>query len=71
MTNQIIEIARLKDSDKWLKVANSSDRDLRAAAYWLSNGFCGYIEVSNGGGTISRYIREKDFRKYAPESTPP
>jgi hypothetical protein len=64
MTMLIMEIARLKDSDMWIKVANPSERDLSMSAYWLSNGFCEYVEVSNGGGTISRFIRKTDFRKY-------
>lgn len=69
LTDHIVEICRLKDSDRWLKVANPSDRDLQASVYWLSNGFCEYVEIANGGGTISRFIRKEDFRKHVPEST--
>lgn len=66
--SRIIEICRLKDSPEWFRVANPTDRDLKQAAYWLSNSFCEYLEYSsNGGGMVGRYIRSEDCHKYIPK----
>lgn len=62
----IVEICQLKSDSIWRNVANPTEADLKQAEYWLSNAFCEYLEYSTEVGTVSRYIRRKDLRKYIP-----
>lgn len=67
----IVEICRMAGRD-WRLVANPTDAELKHAAFWLSNSFNEYVEYSNEGGAVSRYIRRKDLHKYGfDRRTPP
>lgn len=66
----IVEICRLAGRD-WRQVANPTDAELKQAAFWLSNLFNEYVEYSNEGGAVTRYIRRKDLPKYLTEAQPP
>ena len=69
MNNQdidIVEVCRIGDRP-WTLVANPTDAELKHAAFWLYNAFNEYVEYSNEGGSVSRYIRRRDLPKYLGE----